>query len=509
MKLLAKLEKTKILWWLIALCMLFFFLRLPSLMEPYWYGDEGIYEVVGQSMDQGHLLYRDIWDNKPPLLYVVYALSLGDQPTVKFFSIIAGLLSIIAFFFLSQKLFKKQRISLIITVLYVLLLATPILEGNIANAEDFILLPIILAGLLIYNFVNLNKAKENLSLLIAGLLLGVAFLFKIVAIFDLAAFIGFFIMVRLPTNITWKSFMLALSRSQHHTIEDSWLRSVLTTSWFLLLGFLFPLFLAIIYFTFNHAFVAFFQAAFSGNVSYVGWQNTLWEIPQGFLIIKCILLIAALYAVFKKRAHLPKPTLFIVVWLIFSLFNAYFSERPYTHYVIVVLPSFCLFVGLLFTSEHAKSRLKIFTGIIGILFVLLLQFQFNIPKSFSYYENAIQFLNGQKSVTDYQTFFDPKVPRDYSVAAFIRKNTTPSDRVFIWGNNPQIYALTRELPPGEYTVAYHILQNNTFDQTQHAIDKVKPKYIIALKEIQPLPFQLPLYIMQYNLQGAIIYERSF
>ena len=286
MNLLAKLEKTKILWWIIALCMLFFFLRLPSIIEPYWYGDEGIYEVVGQSMDQGRLLYRDIWDNKPPLLYVVYAVTGGDQPTVKIFSIIAGLLSVIAFFLLSQKLFKKQRISLIITTIYVLLLATPILEGNIANAEDFILFPTILAGLLIYHILNKSQNKTNKKhssifnpqslIFISGLLVGIAFLFKIVAVFDLAAFLSFFIMIKLPPNITWKSFTTAHSHAGQKKYQDPWLRSLLTTSWFLLLGFLLPLFLTILYFTLNHAFVAFFQAVFSGNVNYVGSQNNLW-----------------------------------------------------------------------------------------------------------------------------------------------------------------------------------------------------------------------------------------
>jgi hypothetical protein len=266
MNLLAKLEKTKILWWIIALCMLFFFLRLPSIIEPYWYGDEGVYEVVGQSMDQGRLLYRDIWDNKPPLLYVVYALARGDQPTVKTFSIIAGLLSVIAFFSLSQKLFKKQRISLIITTIYVLLLATPILEGNIANAEDFILFPTILAGLLIYHFIDKTQNKNfslfpfPFSLSLAGLLLGIAFLFKIVAVFDLAAFLGFFIMISLPPNITWKSFATTLSHIGQRNHQDPWLRSLITTTWFLLLGFLLPLFLTSIYFILNHAFVPFFQA---------------------------------------------------------------------------------------------------------------------------------------------------------------------------------------------------------------------------------------------------------
>jgi hypothetical protein len=512
MNFLAKLEKNKILWWVIVLCTIFIFLRLPSIIEPYWYGDEGIYEVVGQSMDHGRLLYQGIWDNKPPLLYVIYALAQGDQPTVKIISLIFGLCSVVTFFLLSQKLFKKSKTSLIITALYVLLFGTPILEGNIANAEDFMLFPIILGGLLIYNMLDTQKKNtkqlKNVTFT-AGLLLGIAFLLKIVAIFDFATFLIFLNLMKLPEN-----FSFSLRRKTHKgelgiMNHEVWTKTLIPNSLFLILGFLSPLCITILYFVFNHTFLAFLQTTFSGNVGYVGFQNGFFGIPQGLLIIKLIFLVAALYVIFHKRKKFTRPVLFIILWTVFSLFNAYFSQRPYTHYVIVLLPSFCLLIGLLITNEMAKSRLRIFAGVAIVLVLIFLQFQFNIKKSYQYYPNAINFLTNKESVTSYQSFFDPNVPRDYSVAAFINKNTTPSDNVFIWGNNPQIYALTHKLPPGKYTVAYHILQNNATLQTQEIINKTEPKYIIALKEIQPLPFALPLYIMRYNIQGAIIYERSF
>ena len=47
------------------------FLRVPSLFEPYWYGDEGIYLTIGRAMRGGMELYKEVHDNKPPLLYVV------------------------------------------------------------------------------------------------------------------------------------------------------------------------------------------------------------------------------------------------------------------------------------------------------------------------------------------------------------------------------------------------------------------------------------------------------
>ncbi len=54
---------------LLIIILLMILLRIPSLFEPYWYGDEGIYLTLGQAIRKGLLLYRDIHDNKPPLLY--------------------------------------------------------------------------------------------------------------------------------------------------------------------------------------------------------------------------------------------------------------------------------------------------------------------------------------------------------------------------------------------------------------------------------------------------------
>ncbi|HXS15287.1 MAG TPA: hypothetical protein VN711_04105, partial [Candidatus Saccharimonadales bacterium] len=72
--LLLRLQKSSHFWFLLAASLVFFLLRFPSFFEPYWYGDEGIYEVIGYGLTHGRLLYQGIWDNKPPLLYLIYAI---------------------------------------------------------------------------------------------------------------------------------------------------------------------------------------------------------------------------------------------------------------------------------------------------------------------------------------------------------------------------------------------------------------------------------------------------
>lgn len=500
MKFLAHLEKEKYTWLLIGLCTIFFFLRLPSIIEPYWYGDEGVYEVIGQAMNHGQLLYRDIWDNKPPLLYLLYAIAQGDQQIVKIISILAGEVSIVVFFLLSRKLFKKLPLSIITTILFVLFLATPLLEANIANAEVFILPFVILPALILYQFVNKDTHKPNkFTALSAGFLLGIAFLFKTVAIFDFMAFFLFIVMSNFPEKISWS----LLKKSHKHTFKN-----ILPQGEFVILGFSLPLTVTILYFVAHHAFANFLQAVFLENINYVGYANMVQGLPFGLLSIKFLLLLLSVILIFWKRTKMSPPTRFILLWTLFSLFNAFFSERPYTHYVITLLPSFCMIIGLFFASKKIKTRFSLASGVLFISIITSIQFNFNWTKSYTYYPNAIQFITGKETVEAYQSFFDTKTPRDYAIASFIRKNTSSLHDVFIWGNSPQIYALSHTLPLGEYTVAYHIIQNNGYKQTQQMLNKEKPKYIIALNDLQPLPFYVPLYIMRYTIPGAIIYERN-
>lgn len=59
---------------LVLVLALVFILRIPSLFEPFWYGDEGIFAAVGHGLNKGQMLYLETWDNKPPMIYIYYSL---------------------------------------------------------------------------------------------------------------------------------------------------------------------------------------------------------------------------------------------------------------------------------------------------------------------------------------------------------------------------------------------------------------------------------------------------
>jgi hypothetical protein len=259
-----------------------------------------------------------------------------------------------------------------------------------------------------------------------------------------------------------------------------------------------------IYFFEKSAFIDFFSAVFSQNVGYVGTQNSLF-FPMGALILKSIILIFALAVIFVNRRKISLRTLFIYVWLVFSLYNAFFSQRPYTHYLLVVLPVFSLLVGLIFVKTKRKL-----SGVFVILIILTAVLHFKIyPKTLGYYKNYIEFTYGNLSVENYESFFDPSTPLNYENAEFIDLNTKPSETVFLWSDDAQIYALSDKLPVGKYIVAYHItFYKNAGNLTREQIEKVSPKYIIQNTDTPLIDDILTNYALRYQMKGVKIYERE-
>lgn len=466
-------------WLLVLAAIIFAGFRFPSLIEPNWYGDEGIYQVVAKAINDGRILYQQIWDNKPPLLYLIYAIANGDLYFAKLLSLLAGLISVVAFYFLSLNLFKKKTSRYVSLFLFSILFGLPILEGNIANAENFMMLPTITAAIFVLKYQQTKKVK---LIIIAGLLMSISLALKIVAIFDLLAFLTFLIIV-----------------------AGKEVRRYIQSYLFFGLSSILLLLISAVYFLANGAFNEFLQAVFLQNFNYVGEEST-FIFPMGILIIKTFVLLFLILLIKYFSNKITKESLFIYLWTSFGLYSAFFSDRPYIHYLLLVLPAFCLLSGNLF--EKAKGRLFEIIAILTILYFAIFHFQV-YGKNIEYYKNFFNFVTDRKNVVQYEAFFDSNTPRDYIIAEFISMNTQKDEDVFLWSDSAQIYALSNKLPIGKYIVAYHIkFYDNADTDTKNRIETIKPKYIIQTAQDSLIDETLSSYQLRYIINGAKIYERQ-
>lgn len=476
-------------WIVILFVSVFILLRLPSLVEPYWYGDEGIYQVIGKALNSGRVLYQGIWDNKPPLLYYIYAVFNGDQFLVRSFSLIVGVFSVISFYFLGKVFFKKKSSLYIATILYVVLFGSPIVEGNIANAENFMHLPIILSAIFLFKFIKENKLKY---IFISGLLLSVAFMTKIVAIFEFSAF--FLFLIALNHSDFFSGKFKNILKLKNFKVEILFI-----------LGFIFLPVLFTFYFVSINAFPDFLSGVLSENIDYVGVGNN-FIFPMGILVLKIIIALLLVGVILYKRESFSRLNLLLYLWLVFALFSTFFSQRPYLHYILMTALPFFYLVGSIIETKNIRILKIIISGIILIIIYL----NFGIyNKTSGYYQNYIDFVLFNKKIDEYHAFFDVNTPRDYELARFIETFTNNKESVFLWSDSGQIYALSETLPPGKYIVAYHITYyNNAVDYMVEQISKTEPRYIIKTKDSPEFRNFIPSYILKYKVANSDIYERQ-
>jgi len=136
-------------------------LRLPSFLQTWWYVDENIYMAIGQAITKGQWLYVDAWDHKPPMIYLVYALSywlFGNSLwPLRLLNAILAFLGVVAFYWLSSRLFGlSTRTSQVLAVVYTFALNL-VFEGPVFNAENWFM-PLIWLGLVCL-VIGLNLLK--------------------------------------------------------------------------------------------------------------------------------------------------------------------------------------------------------------------------------------------------------------------------------------------------------------------------------------------------------------
>lgn len=453
---------------LLSVLIAFVILRVPSLFEPYWYGDEGIYQVIGMGLREGRVMYLGVWDNKPPILLLLYALFNGDQYSLRYMSLMAGTMETVAFFFITRYMFRRNLWRYVSTAIFSAILATPLIEGTVANTENYMILPI-LTG--IYFFLK-SQGKNAPLLILSGFLMSIAVLMKVVAVFDAVAL--------LVTLVAWRRLKGIMP-----FVLGACIPVAITVLGIGSLGLLYP----------------FLEAVFLDNAGYTAWKN-YFIISNGLLYLKTAALAAFMLFLLSRRKKISERPLFALIWFASSLYSAYFTGRGYPHYLLLFVPSLIVLTAIALARKHKT--------ILGFLLCLILILPFHFPvywNLYGYYDNFLAFKAGLKSQKEYYEFFDPQTTHIYDIARFIRANTAPEDSVFIWSNAAQTYKLAGKLPPGRFSVAYHITQNErNLTETQHALDGAKPKFIIILPVYQPYPYGLDGYDFRESRSGALIYE---
>jgi hypothetical protein len=492
---------------LYVILVLILLLRIPNFFEPYWYGDEGIYLTIGQSMNKGAALYTEIIDHKTPLIY--YLAKVHTQLNFRLLNLAFALVFTTSFYYLSRKLLKSVRLAFLATLIFALLTTLQWFEGHIPNGELFVL-GFVLPGFLIATNTSYFKTfldsksepittrvsmKDFLLLSTAGFLFGLGILTKVPALLDLAALF----------SIGWLGFTNRLQlnklKSKSKEIWQILFKKFSELS-IIFLGALIPILISILYFVSIGSGADYLEFGLLYNFRYAASWNLPFDsqfLQASFTLQGKIIYLVAIVLIITSLKKYLKPSLqFASIWLVVALFATLLSNRPYPHYFIQLVPPLALLLteavhNLYIIAKNLYKNKSIKTsllptrivstivpiGLISLFVIILLLLRVRPYAVQSYYTNWFQLVTGQVDKVQYRQRFNSLMRDNYKAAEII--NSTGTESIFIWGTNPMLYALSDTKPAGRFTVAFHIKDFDAFDETIRDVVKTEPKFIVMMR----------------------------
>lgn len=448
--------------WLFLLLIVVVILRIPNFYEPYSYGDETIYLTLGQGVRKGFTLYRDLHDNKPPLLYLTAAVA-GNLFWFKSILLLSSLMGITLFYKFSEKLFPKiKSLPVVSTIIFSILTTLPFFEGNIVNAENFMIFPILGAF-----YILMFKNNNYRNIFFAGILFSLSSLYKIPAIFDFFAAV----------------FLWLISTKFN---RDGIIKLLKNTT-VLLIGVASPILITFIYYFIKGAFGEYLIAAYLQNFGYLSsWRPDSRQDPflvkNAPLLIRGGVLLVVNTLLFALKNRVDKKFLFIASWLSFTIFGITLSERPYPHYLLQSAAPVSILAAIIFTSN---SMLQVYAILpLTLFFLIPLYYRFWHYRSINYYTNFISMVSGSISKDVYIDGFGGRTKINYEIAGIVKGLTTPGDNLLVWEDSAQVYALSNRLPPFKYLAGYHINDFYSMDEAVSVMANKPPKVIVVFTSSQ-------------------------
>jgi len=378
-------------------------LRVPGFDMPL-NRDESAYAMIG---DQGslHLLpYRDFFDNKQPLIYVVYwALAqVAPQSTgaVRLAAALSGgMAALVLLALLVPRIGTARALAAAVTALVAG--ATTYVEGYDLNAEHLL---IVTATLTILVALSLGDSPHRRAPLLVGLFGGVAVLTK--AVFALGALAAL-----VP--------LLAGRRARGQS-------AAATIAW-LALGFAIPPLVVFAAFALAGAGDAFWQGNIGWNEHYVASGASRLSLrsavaPVGALAALALAFGAARLVLQRGRDVLG---LTLLVWLVAAFAGAKLSGRDFPHYFAPVIPPAAALLWL--PWPRVPRAVPVAAAVLAV--AVAIPFARDAVRGFGD-------SGAELSARQYGAGFADVWNRQFEVGELLRSRARPGDRLFVAGAEP-------------------------------------------------------------------------
>lgn len=399
--------------------------------------DSSVFKTVSMMMSKGYLPYRDTFDHKGPLLYLINFL--GDQ-----FSSYRGVW-IVEFVFMIITVFMLYKIAklacnhieALITATVSLTFLYPFFEGG--NLVEEYAMCFIAISLFIFLDYLKNHHVTRLRLIICGATFAGTLLLRpnMIPVWIVMCLT---ILIKVCLNKDWqhlKSFVLYFSLGSILVIVPIMLWLIMKKD----------------FSYFGDAYIV-FNFEYSTHASFSYFNHTIF------------------YIAFFAQIYLLKNedkwvNISHMLCLLVTLFSISFSGDPYKHYAMVLIPLIAYPLSGIFGQINA-IKINEVRSVLSMLVVLYLLIALILPD----WEDSVQNLTYA-----YDSKNRGKISMTAgTVAEYVENNTTEDDCISVYGNWDIIYVLSNRKHATRYSYQYPI---------GDVRPEIMEEYFSQLAEVQP------------------------
>jgi len=393
--------------------------------------DSSVFQTIGMRMHYGDMPYKDIFDHKGPLLYVINYVALGISYHHGVWMVdLVALTVTIALLYKIARLKVSKKISLLATFV----VSTLFFEYFSSNMTECYALPFITYSL----YVFLNYFLNHKLTKIQTLFVGISF--------------GAILMLRPNMCAVWVVFALAYLVEK---IKQKDVKQLLKTVGIFIGGTVLMMAPFLIWLGMNGALQDFYDVYIKFNILYSSQSKSAHFDLTGIYdsatenkviasltfadhIIVMIAIAGAIWALKNKE----KASLLNLLAIVLTLITISLSGRIYYHYAMPLVPVLVFPMAFLIME---LNKIKIDKKMILVVMAWFLivnvipDWNVGVQRFFSAYrDRSIDFLD-----TAYSN-------NRYAVIKYVKKHSSKEDKVAVYGNYTWIYYFTKRLPASRY-----------------------------------------------------------
>jgi 4-amino-4-deoxy-L-arabinose transferase-like glycosyltransferase len=463
--------------------------RCASITEPLGI-DQSLWASAARGMSRGQLLYRDVWEQRPPGIYFVYVAGFSllgwAASTVAWLDILAAAATTVLVYAAARPL--GHRVTAALAAFFYAALTMPawlfghggILERSVC--ETFIAVAAALCAWCAVRF------RERASLPWAfgiGVSAGAAVVLKPNAGIYFVAILLWLVLYRREERLVPAAFVRPLSAA----VLGALVVPALTVAWLWRLGLIGDARIAIVDFNRYYVSQGFALGAYSLGFSKAVWlrmkTDPLW-------LAGGVGSLAAVWELVRRRT-LPPLAGLAVLWgggaVVAIVVN---GARLFNSYFIQAFPPLALLAAWLL-ADFARGRWRRLVGLAtaGLMVVLLVQRHYP-AKVFGSARADLDFLRGRVDRNAYlERFGQYANQRGYSaraneeLALYVHDHTSPAERVFLFGiNGAGVYFASDRLTAHRF-LRVNFFVSVDFPNREFRLDRVveelaaaSPRYLI-------------------------------